>query len=78
MGEEKPRIIAKMTVLSVTTWAHDNVSIKMTAQYDPNLPEDRRFSSATPSASYEMSCNNPAVIERMKPGATFYVEFYED
>jgi hypothetical protein len=75
--ETKPNIIAKMTVQSVTQFNGGSASISLTAEYDPNLPEDTRFCKATPSAKYEIACTNPAVIERMTPGTKFYVEFRE-
>lgn len=71
-----PPIRSKMTVHSVTHFSY-GANIVMQAEYDPNLPEDSRFSQATPSAKYEISCNNPAVLARMKPGAKFWVDMTE-
>lgn len=43
--------------------------------YDTSIPEDQRFYDATPSGSMEMMVNNPAAIERLALGASFYVDF---
>lgn len=48
-------------------------SYEFTAEYDPSVPEDRRFSLHTPSAQLTMYVDNPAVA--FEPGATYYLDF---
>jgi hypothetical protein len=43
--------------------------------YDTSIPEDQRFCEATPTGSLEMVVNNPAAIEQLQLGASFYLDF---
>lgn len=43
------------------------------AIYDPTVPEDQRFSLATPSAQLTMYVDNPAVD--FQPGSAYYLDF---
>jgi hypothetical protein len=52
-------------------------TIQLNAEYDSSIPEDQRFSKATPSFSLTMYVTNPAVIERMTEGKYFYIEFVD-
>ncbi|HLZ24567.1 MAG TPA: hypothetical protein VKQ30_20825 [Ktedonobacterales bacterium] len=69
----------KVAVESITqhNWNPSARTIKFSAQYDDTIPEDKRFYDATPSATFEMLVNNPIVIEQLKPGKKFYVDFTE-
>jgi hypothetical protein len=67
---------AKLTVTSITE--HHNLvgkTIKLHCIYDPTIPEDRRFSEATPNGSMEIFVTNPAALEQFTKGKTFYVDF---
>lgn len=71
-------IRAKAKVSSVTS--HENMigkTIQLVAEYDPEIPEDQRFSEATPSFNLTMYVTNPVVIERMVEGTYFYIDFVE-
>lgn len=71
-------IRAKAKVTSVTS--HDNMAgktIQLNAEYDEKIPEDQRFSEATPSFSLTMYVTNPLVLERMTQGKYFYIEFID-
>ena len=53
----------------------DQKSVKLSCQYDPELPEDQRFCSATPSGTASFLINNPKAIEQFKVGFSYYVDF---
>lgn len=44
-------------------------------QYDQNIPEDQRFSKASPSGDFKIMVDNPVVLEFMKQnvGKQFYI-----
>lgn len=67
---------AKFTVTSVTEHHYSQAkTIKLTPVYDPNLPEDQRFSKATPSGELTMYVDNPSAAEQLKLGQAFYLDF---
>lgn len=68
---------AKFTVAEVTqiSTAPNGRRIVLMPLYDTSIPDDRRFSDATPSGRMEMFVNNPAAIEQLPLGAKFYVDF---
>lgn len=49
-------------------------NIRLAAQYDPSIPEDRRFMEATPSGEVKFYVSNPAVIGGFKIGDNYYVD----
>lgn len=67
---------AKFRVESVTehVWGKGK-TVKLGPQYDTSIPEDRRFSEATPSGSLEMMVTNEAALAVLRPGAVFYLDF---
>lgn len=44
------------------------------AIYDSSIPEDRRFYEATPSATLEITVNNPSVIAEWELGQYYYFD----
>lgn len=48
---------------------------KFRCDYDPNIPEDQRFYSATPWGEITMQVNNPAVFDQWKIGDKYYADF---
>ncbi|MFW6027562.1 MAG: hypothetical protein ACOC91_02020 [bacterium] len=50
-------------------------TLKFQAQYDDSIPEDRRFSQATPSGHVELYVDNPSALERFRLGESYYVDF---
>lgn len=48
--------------------------IKLHTEYDPDDPEDTKFSTATPSGDMNFYLSNPRLIGKFKPGDTFYVD----
>lgn len=46
-------------------------------QYDPNIPEDRRFAQASPSGELSITVDNPSVVAvwEGKQGKQFYLDW---
>ncbi|MFZ2635550.1 MAG: hypothetical protein WAX33_04340 [Rectinemataceae bacterium] len=70
-------IRAKFCVQSVTDYGNNYGNIKMIAECDRSIPENARFVQATPHGELEIGVTNPAVLEQMKPGKKFYLDFTE-
>lgn len=67
-------IRAKFAVISVETFENGDSQVRLSPRYDESIPEDRRFSKATPSGELKMYINNPPVVEELKPGRQFYID----
>jgi len=69
---------AKMVVSEISTNRYNvnngTVKIRLECQYDPTIPEDQKFFSMTPTGHFEMTVNNPAVIEQLQLGKFFYLD----
>lgn len=65
----------KVTAITQHSWHPNLRSITMEPQYDPDIPEDQRFQEATPSGKLEMNVDNPAALEVLELGKTFYLDF---
>ncbi len=65
---------AKFTVVSITDRGPGPKTIRLEPRYDPSIPEDQRFLQATPWGSMEMAVDNPAALDQMGIGQTFYVD----
>lgn len=70
---------AKMYVTAIEpAWdgaPDDQKTVRLACQYDPELPEDQRFCTATPSGSASYLINNPKAVEQFKVGKAYYVDF---
>lgn len=64
---------AKFKVAWVRDHGNDNVTVRLEA--DTNSKSD--FAKYTPSGNMEFNCTNPAVIEQLKPGKLFLINFTE-
>jgi hypothetical protein len=42
---------------------------------DTGIPEDQQFHKYTPSGTLEMFVTNQAILESVKPGDQFYIDF---
>ena len=70
------KIRAKMTVSEITRTAYGTERAKLNAVYSTNNnSEDNTYSKATPSASLEISIDNPAAQGILIPGKSFYIDF---
>lgn len=68
-------VIAKMRVSSIEDFGTSR-AVKLTCVYDPSgIPEDQRFTKATPWGECKMSIDNPAAYEQFVIGREFYVTF---
>ena len=67
---------AKFMVVEKTqfAWSKDSVKIKLSPQYDNNIPEDQRFAKATPSGEFWMQVDNPSAAEALELGKTYYID----
>lgn len=74
---------AKMRVASVTKYGEPPTSISLTfaavGKSDgypaDGTDEDNSFARWTPSASLQMSIQNPALLDQFQEGQRFYVDF---
>ena len=66
---------AKFTVQSHQKYAGTGVTIRMTPVSADDVEENQRFHKYTPSGELTMYVDNPAVVEGMPIGSTFYLDF---
>ena len=73
------RVRAKFTVQSVEApyegAPETTRKVVLAPQYDPDLPEDRRYHQATPSGQIWMQVDNPSATAEFLLGRQFYVDF---
>ncbi len=68
-------IRAKFKVVAITQHTdYSAVTIKLAPRYDEKIPEDQRYASATPSGELSMLVDNPAAIEELRLGQSFYLD----
>lgn len=58
-------------------WNSESRRLVFSAQSDNKTEEDLKFEKYTPSGRFEMICNNPAVLAKLKLGQSYYVDFTE-
>lgn len=51
-----------------------NAEVTLSAVYTGS-PEDNTYAAATPSGTIQMTITNPAAIEKLPLGESFYVDF---
>lgn len=67
---------AKFRVSSITQFDQSSSrTIKLSAVYDQTIPEDQRYSQATPFGQLEMQVSNPAAIGQFEIGKSYYLDF---
>ena len=68
----------KFTIDKVVLIPYSNapgeVEVSLTTDYDPEDPEDTRFSIYTPCGNMKFIVNNPNVVPEMIEGRSFYVD----
>jgi hypothetical protein len=71
-----PKVRGKFKVTEITRSHHNPAAakIKLEAVYS-NSPEDNSYSAATPNGTIQMYLNNPAAIDDLPLGKSFYVDF---
>lgn len=67
-------IRAKMHLEAIipNTWGGSQAVFR--CQYDGTLPEDQKFQKATPSGDARFSIDNPAAIDQLVVGGTYYFD----
>ena len=74
------KIRAKFALTSMITSTYHSGQLyrqfMFTPQYDPDLPEDQRFSKATPTGEFKMTVDNPPVADFLAKsiGQQFYFD----
>lgn len=68
---------AKMHLVSVNAHYYGGKTLTFAAQYDTTIPEDQRFSKATPTASATFQIDNPAALEQFTVGKFYYFDISE-
>lgn len=64
----------KFKVQDVTHHAYGGRTVKLSAQYDSSLPEDRAFAKATPTGEMTVRIDNPVVFDVFEPGVEVYID----
>ena len=66
----------KFSVISVEPFPYNagEQHIKFDTEYDPEDPEDTKFSQATPWGNLEFALSNPNLVGKFKVGDVFYVD----
>ena len=72
-------IRCKFSVVGLTEHSWKGVegpmyTVELQAAYDPSIPEDQAFARATPSGSCKFMTDRRNVLEKCRPGRSFYVE----
>lgn len=66
---------AKFTVQEHRTTQWGATTVVLRPQYDTSIPEDQRYSKATPTGEMSMQIDNPPALAQFELGKTFYVDF---
>jgi hypothetical protein len=74
---EDVMVRGKFKVQSIKSfqWSPTAKEITFGCEYDPSIPEDQKYSKATPQGSITMIVDNPPAAEYLALGKTFYVDF---
>lgn len=64
----------QLTYITQNCWSETSRTLKFTPQYDTSIPEDARFSKATTSGCFEITCDNPAALEKLEIGKFYYFD----
>lgn len=68
----------KLVLRSLEPQQHGTAkAAKFEAQYDETIEEDRRFLKATPTGSFSMLADNPAVTDNLVVGKAYYFDMTE-
>jgi hypothetical protein len=64
----------QLSSITESAWSPTSKQLKFTTQYDQTIPEDQRFAKATPTGTFEMTVDNPAALEQLKLGDSYYFD----
>ena len=65
---------AKMTLSAVVGKVYGGSTAIFHTTYDPGNPEDVKFCKATPNGMAEFHIDNPAALEQLVIGKTYYFD----
>jgi hypothetical protein len=68
---------AKFRVNSLTQYAGAGRKFELSAVTDDGTPENQRYNTATPAGSLSITIDNPAVVDFLEPGKSYYLDFTE-
>lgn len=68
---------AKFQLVAVVDHVSGAKTLKFETRYDSAIPEDQRFTTATPWGSIEMQVNNPVALGQFNLGENYYADFVE-
>lgn len=66
---------AKFYLAESTDLAYAGKRLKFYPQYDPDIPEDQRFSKATPNGELTIQIDNPIALAAFTLGEYYYLDF---
>ncbi len=66
---------AKMVCEAVVPQQHGGFQVTFRCQYDQSIPEDQRFTKATPWGMINMQIDNPEAVKQLVIGQAYYVDF---
>jgi hypothetical protein len=68
---------AKFRVNSFTQFAGAGRKFELGAVTDDGTPENERYNKATPAGALSITIDNPAVVDFLQPGKSYYLDFTE-
>lgn len=68
---------AKFRVGSYTQYTGAGRKFELSAVTDDGTPENQRYYTATPSGTLSITIDNPAVVDFLQPGKSYYLDFTE-
>jgi len=66
---------AKFCLIAVTHALGGAKTLRFEPRYDMAIPEDQRFSKATPWGTIELHVDNPAAAAKFELGKSYYADF---
>jgi len=66
---------AKFRVNSFTQFTGQGRKFDLSAVTDDGTPENQRYNTATPAGQLSITIDNPAVVDFLQPGKSYYLDF---
>jgi hypothetical protein len=66
---------AKFRVNSYTQYTGSSRKFELGAVTDDGTPENERYNKATPSGALSIQIDNPAVVDFLEVGKSYYLDF---
>lgn len=68
---------AKFRVNNYTQYTGAGRRFELSAVTDDGTPENQRYHTATPAGQLSITIDNPAVVDFLSPGKSYYLDFTE-